>query len=121
MLLKICDKKLKIFFFYGAKNPGAVKKQPAPQHFQPRYSMTYLLVYLLGATYPIQYPQFKTLLRILLDPIIFFVPIIGDEKAHMCRQKEKNSCTAVSSPILAKFGGIKGLYICFQEQKTELA
>ena len=45
---------------------------------------------------------------------------ISDEKAHMCRQKGKNSCTAVYIPILVQFGSMKGLYFSFQEQKTKL-
>ena len=121
MLLKICDKKLKIFFFYGAKNPGAGAVKKATGSATLSASLFYDLPTSIFIRCNVSHPQFKTLLRILLDPIIFFVPIIGDEKAHMCRQKEKNSCTAVSGLILAKFSGIKGLYICFQEQKSELA
>ena len=46
---------------------------------------------------------------------------MSDETAHMCRQKGKKSCTAVSVPILVIICSFKGLYLCFLEQKTELA
>ena len=39
----------------------------------------------------------------------------------MCRQKGKKSCTAVSVPILVIICSVQGLYLCFLEQKTELA
>ena len=46
---------------------------------------------------------------------------ISDETAHMCRQKGKKIlyscfCTNISHNLR-----IKGLYFCFQVQKTELA
>ena len=60
------------------------------------------------------------LLHFILTRNISHSPI-SDETAHMCRQKGKNSCTAVSVPILFIICSVKGLCFCFQEQKTEPA